>query len=210
MLHNVPRNTSVDFLLHTGGGDIDAAEKIVNLLRTAVGTGRLRVIVPDFAKSAGTLIALAADKIVMSDSSELGPIDPQFLKKDGDGNARWLSVLSYLKAYENPCERLRTAPDDVPARIMISKLDPTTVVQFEAISKRARTLAEEHLSRWMFQQKKANYTKIAGDLMNTNLWPAHGQMISWEDAKQMELEVQYFSQRARNGAITGVSSAFSG
>ena len=68
---------------------------------TAVGTGRLRVIVPDFAKSAGTLIALAADKIVMSDSSELGPIDPQFLKKDGDGNARWLSVLSYLKAYEN-------------------------------------------------------------------------------------------------------------
>jgi hypothetical protein len=44
----------------------------------------------------------------------------------------------------------------------------------------------------MFQQKKANYTKIASDLMDTNMWPAHGQMISWEDAKQMELEVQYF------------------
>lgn len=191
MLHNVPRNTSIDFLLHTGGGDIDAAEKIVTLLRTTVGTERLRVIVPDFAKSAGTLIALAADKIVMSDSSELGPIDPQFLKKDGDGNVRWLSVLSYLKAYENLCARLRTAPDDAPARLMISKLDPTTVVQFEAISKRARTLAEEHLNRWMFQQKKATYTKIASDLMDTNLWPAHGQMISWEDAKQMELEVEY-------------------
>jgi hypothetical protein len=27
--------------------------------------------------------------------------------------------------------------------------------------------------------------------MDTNLWPAHGQMISWEDAKQMELEVEY-------------------
>lgn len=191
LLHNVPRDRNIDFLLHTGGGDIDAAEKIVTLLRTIVGTGQLRVIVPDFAKSAGTLIALAADKIVMSDSSELGPIDPQFLKKDGDGNARWLSVLSYLKAYENLCAKLRAWPEDVPARIMLSKLDPTTVVQFEAISKRARTLAEEHLNRWMFQQKKGTYTKIASDLMDTNLWPAHGQLISWEDAKQMELEVEY-------------------
>lgn len=191
MLHNVPRDSNIDFMLHTGGGDIDAAEKIVSILRTTVGKGRLRVIVPDFAKSAGTLIALAADKIVMSDSSELGPIDPQFLKKDGEGNARWHSVLNYLQAYETLCEKLRLKPDDVPARIMLSKLDATTVVQFEAISKRARTLAEEHLNRWMFQHKKATYTKIAHDLMDTDRWPAHGQMISWEDAKQMELEVEY-------------------
>src|SRR5208283_613491 len=70
LLHNVPRDSDIDFLLHTAGGDIDAAEKISSMLRTTVGKGRLRVIVPDFAKSAGTLIALAADKIVMSDSSE--------------------------------------------------------------------------------------------------------------------------------------------
>src|SRR5579863_5437217 len=82
MLHNVPRGSNIDFLLHTGGGDIDAAEKIVSMLRAAVGKeGRFRVVVPDFAKSAGTLIALAADKILMSDSSELGPIDPQFPRR---------------------------------------------------------------------------------------------------------------------------------
>src|SRR5258708_38754236 len=72
LLHNVPRESNIDFLLHTSGGDIDASEKIVTLLRTIVGKGQLRGVVPDFAKSAGTLIALAADKIVMSDSSELG------------------------------------------------------------------------------------------------------------------------------------------
>jgi ClpP class serine protease len=99
LLHNVPLGSNIDFLLHTGGGDIDAAEKIVSMLRAAVGKeGRFRVVVPDFAKSAGTLISLAADKILMSDSSELGPIDPQFLKRDGDGNLRWLSVLNYLNA----------------------------------------------------------------------------------------------------------------
>jgi hypothetical protein len=191
LLHNVPRDSNIDFLLHTAGGDIDAAEKIVSMLRTAVGKGRLRVIVPDFAKSAGTLIALAADKVVMSDSSELGPIDPQFLKRDGDGNVRWHSVLNYLNAYQTLCDKLRETPADVPTQIMLSKLDPTTVVLFEAVSRRARTLAEEHLNRWMFQKKKANYTKIAADLMDTNRWPAHGQMIGWEDAKEMELEVEY-------------------
>jgi hypothetical protein len=194
LLHNVPRGSNIDLLLHTGGGDIDASEKIVSMLRAAVGNeGRFRLVVPDFAKSAGTLIALAADKILMSDSSELGPIDPQFLKKDGDGNLRWHSVLNYLNAYQIICDQLRENPDDVPARMMLSKLDPTTVVQFEAIKRRARMLAEQHLNRWMFQTKKATYTKIAGDLMDINRWPAHGQMIGWEDAKEMGLEVEYLA-----------------
>ena len=198
MLHNVPFGNNIDLLLQTGGGDIDAAEKIVAMLRASVGkNGRFRVIVPDFAKSAGTLISLAADKILMSDSSELGPIDPQFLKRDGDGNLRWLSVLNYLNAYQIICEQLRNAPDDLPAKVMLSKLDPTTVVQFEAIKRRARMLAEQHLNRWMFQHKKATYTKIAGDLMDINRWPAHGQMISWEDAREMELEIEYLPPNSK-------------
>ncbi len=194
MLHNVPRGSNIDFLLHTGGGDIDAAEKIVSMLRAAVGKeGRFRVVVPDFAKSAGTLIGLAADRVLMSDSSELGPIDPQFSKKDGDGNVRWHSVLNYLNAYELICAQLRDNPDDLPAKVMLSKLDPTTVVQFEAIKRRARMLAEQHLNRWMFHSKGGNYTKIAGELMDINRWPAHGQMIGWEDAKEMGLEIEYLS-----------------
>lgn len=192
MLHNVPPGSSIDLLLHTGGGDIDAAEKIVSMLRAAAGkAGSFRVIVPDFAKSAGTLIALAADKIVMSDSSELGPIDPQFYKRDASGNALWHSVLNYLSAYDIICSQLREHPDDVPAKVMLEKLDPTTVVQFQAISRRALMLAEQHLNRWMFHNKGGNWTEIAGKLMDINRWPAHGQLISWEDAKEMGLEVEY-------------------
>lgn len=40
LLHNVPRGTDIDLLLHTGGGDIDAAEKFVSLLRRTVGHRR--------------------------------------------------------------------------------------------------------------------------------------------------------------------------
>lgn len=55
-------------LIHTGGGDIDAAEKVNRIVRAKVGTGTLRVVVPDYAKSAGTLgefpraIALATNR----------------------------------------------------------------------------------------------------------------------------------------------------
>src|SRR2546430_3481130 len=37
LLHNVPKGKNVDLMLHTGGGDIDAAEKLITLVRTAVG-----------------------------------------------------------------------------------------------------------------------------------------------------------------------------
>ena len=55
LLHNVQPGASVDLMLHTFGGDIDAAEKLISMLRAAVAsTASLRVIVPDVAKSAGT------------------------------------------------------------------------------------------------------------------------------------------------------------
>jgi ClpP class serine protease len=86
LLHNIPDGEDLDLLLHTPGGDVDVAEKLITMVRTKVGTADLRIVVPDFAKSAGTLIALGADFIVMSDSSELGPIGPQIVLADGNGN----------------------------------------------------------------------------------------------------------------------------
>jgi len=98
LLHNVPPAEDLDLLLHTGGGDIDAAEKLISMVRTKVGAAKLRVVVPDFAKSAGTLMVLGADCVVMSDTSELGPIDPQVILADGNGNRIRHSVQSYLDA----------------------------------------------------------------------------------------------------------------
>src|ERR1700734_2725464 len=66
LLHWVATGSDIDLLLQTSGGDVDAADKIVRILRKRVGeTGMLRVVVPDYAKSAGTLLALGAHFIVM-------------------------------------------------------------------------------------------------------------------------------------------------
>ena len=51
LLHNVTRGEHLDLLLHTGGGDMDATEKIVRMVRNAVGEAEFRVIVPDYARA---------------------------------------------------------------------------------------------------------------------------------------------------------------
>lgn len=188
LLHNIQSGSDLDLMLHTPGGDIDAAEKLISIVRTRVGIGRLRVIVPDYAKSAGTLMALGADEILMSDTSELGPIDPQIDLNDGHGNLITHSVQSYLDAYEAHSAVLQKDPTNIAARVMLGKLDPATLKVFEAVRDRARTFAENQLKRGMCT---GTYTAVAAQLIDTKKWLSHGQMIGWEDATVIGLCVKH-------------------
>lgn len=65
----------LDLVLHTPGGLVLASLQIARAVRKR--KGKVRVIVPHYAMSGGTLIALAADEIIMSEHAVLGPVDPQ-------------------------------------------------------------------------------------------------------------------------------------
>src|ERR1700757_1331950 len=65
----------IDIILHTPGGLVLAATQIARAIRDR--KSRVTVFVPHYAMSGGTLIALAADEIVMSSHAVLGPVDPQ-------------------------------------------------------------------------------------------------------------------------------------
>lgn len=69
-----PDDMPIDFIIHTPGGLALAATQIANAL--ADHKGEVRVIVPHYAMSGGTLIALAADRIIMDPHAVLGPVDP--------------------------------------------------------------------------------------------------------------------------------------
>jgi hypothetical protein len=129
---------------------------------------------------------LGANTIVMSDSSELGPIDPQVSLKDGNGNDVNHSVLNYLNAYAEAQTALREEPEDPANRITFEKFDPTMVRKFASIKDRARLFAENLLKR-----RGANFSKIAHDLMDISRYPSHGQMIGWEAARNIGLNVDY-------------------
>jgi ClpP class serine protease len=175
-------------LLNTCGGDVDACEKLVNLVFAKVVDQPFRVIVPDLAKSAGTLMALGASTIIMSDTSELGMIDPVFQIKDGRGNELYYSVMEYLEAYEQRVAAFRLNPSDQLAILMLDAFDPKTVKKFEGIRDRVRNFAEDLLKR-----RGAPASKISAELMSSARWKTHGQPIGPGDAKQIGLSIEYLS-----------------
>jgi ClpP class serine protease len=69
------KDVPIDLILHTPGGLVLAAEQIAYALLHH--PAKVTVFVPHYAMSGGTLIALAADEIVLSDNAVLGPVDPQ-------------------------------------------------------------------------------------------------------------------------------------
>jgi ClpP class serine protease len=74
-IKETPPNQPIDMILHTPGGLVLAAMQIARAVEAH--PARVRVMVPVYAMSGGTLVALAADEIVMGEFSVLGPIDPQ-------------------------------------------------------------------------------------------------------------------------------------
>jgi len=188
MLHNIPDNAPIDLMLNTCGGDVDACEKLVSYIHAKTGDSEFRVIVPDLAKSAGTLMALGANRIIMSETSELGMIDPQFPMKDVHGNEFMHSVTQYLESYEQHCETMRRSPSDPVALLMLDGFDAKTVKKFQGIRDRVRTFAEDMLKR-----QGAPASSISHELMSSSRWKTHGQPIGHASAKQIGLAVEYLA-----------------
>lgn len=73
-----PEDMPLDLILHTPGGLVLATEQIAQALIRR--KGKVTVFIPHYAMSGGTLLALAADEIVMDENAVLGPVDPQIGK----------------------------------------------------------------------------------------------------------------------------------
>jgi len=88
--------TELDVVLHTPGGHIESAYKIVKLLRKHAD--KVNIVVPAYAKSAGTLICLSGETLVLTTVSELGPLDVQLREhQEGDVDT-YKSALNGYKA----------------------------------------------------------------------------------------------------------------
>jgi hypothetical protein len=191
LLYRVERGTQLDLMLHTLGGDVDAAEKLTSMLLKTVGSaGELRVIIPDSAKSAGTLIALAAQTVVMSDTSELGPIDPQIVTTTPEGDRSNRPAQSYLDAYEDLVKRIKNG-DGAAVGHLLTKYDPALLDMCRKALERSRKFAENSLKKGMFRDQAGNFTAVAADLTDNSRWLSHGAVINSDDATDIGLRVDY-------------------
>ncbi|GIV49703.1 MAG: hypothetical protein KatS3mg038_0224 [Candidatus Kapaibacterium sp.] len=122
----------IDLVLHTPGGLVIAALQIARAIQRR--RGKTRVIIPHYAMSGGTLIALAADEIIMSKNAVLGPIDPQLgefpapsllrLRQIKDVNEIDDRTLILADIAEKALEQMRQAVAELLAKELLPRRCP--------------------------------------------------------------------------------------
>lgn len=183
-IHGLDRNKGLDLILHTPGGDVAATESLVDYLR-AMFDGDIRVIVPQLAMSAGTMIALAGRSIVMGKHSSLGPID-RFL----NGYPAHAIVEEFNKARDE----ISTNPAAIPLwQPIISKYPPTLVGDCQKAIDLAKTMVTRWITTGMFLaqddgQDLAN--QVVNKLADHGQTLTHGRHISTDEAKSMGIVVE--------------------
>lgn len=179
--------------LNTGGGSVQAAEKMVEIMRHHYSD--VSFVVPDMAMSAGTVLAMSGNRIFMDYSSSLGPIDPQVLVRRDEGET-WVPALGYLDKVE---ELIKKSADGTltPAEyVMLKELDLAILRAHE----QAKDLSIQLMKDWLVTYKFKTWTKhrtdpskkgkpvtnaekqqraeeIAAMFCDNKLWHSHGRLI---------------------------------
>jgi len=153
----------IDLVLHTPGGLVLAAEQIAQALRRHAATAKVTVFVPHYAMSGGTLIALAADEIVMGENAVLGPVDPQL------GHHPAASILKVLE------------------RKPIAEIDDETLILADVAEKAIRQVERsvyELLVDRMGEERAATLART----LATGTW-THDYPITVREARELGLPV---------------------
>lgn len=193
VIHELDRTKGLDLILHTPGGDIAATESIVDYLRTMFD-GDIRVIVPQIAMSAGTMIALSAKTVVMGKHSNLGPIDPQFGGMPAHG------VIEEFETARREIIGDPANPNPIASQAaialwqpIIAKYPPTFVGECAKAVEWANQMVRKWLVTGMFEGEtgaEAAATKILDELSSHALTLSHSRHISMAKAIELGIKVE--------------------
>lgn len=138
LLHGLDHSKDLHLMIASPGGDGGVAVRLVRMAQEACR--KLVVLVPEIAKSAATILALGAHEIVMSSSSDLGPIDPQVLVADRG----WVSAKDLIAAVDNALQDVAVREDTYPLHVaMLAGVDSTTVEFARSALESTGELAEQ-------------------------------------------------------------------
>ncbi len=184
----------LDLIMHSPGGSPEAAEAIVSYLRQRFS--HIRLIVPQLAMSAATMIACAADEIILGKHSFLGPTDPQILLPTSLGlrQVPAQAVLDQFDRAQNEC----ADPSKLAAWLpMLGQYGPDLLVQCESALDMSKELVETWLKTYMFKDfpNRANRAKaISKWLANHGHFKSHSRHISRDEVTKRGLTVVQLEQ----------------
>jgi hypothetical protein len=196
---------ALDMILETGGGSGETAEDIVRILRSKFES--VAFIVPGIAKSAGTIMVMSGDEILMDANSALGPIDAQ-IQYEG----KQFSAEALLKGFEKIKAEADTTKSLNRAYIpLLQRISPGDLQHAENALEFAKVLVTD----WLFEhkykkwnvhrthnagtpvtddEKRVRAAKVASDLCDHSRWLTHGRSIRIQDLHALGVEVTDFSE----------------
>jgi len=160
-IHMTDDDVPLDIILHTPGGLVLAALQIARAIRAH--KAKVSVFVPHYAMSGGTLIALAADEIVMSRHAVLGPVDPQLGQ---------LPAASLIKVIEQK---------------PIGRIDDETLVKAD-VGRKAIAQLKQAARELLNRRLPAQQAEELAEKLSTGTW-THDYPISADAAKELGLAI---------------------
>jgi ClpP class serine protease len=160
-IHMTDDEVPLDIVLHTPGGLVLAALQIARAIRAH--KGKVTVFIPHYAMSGGTLIALAADEIVMCRHSVLGPIDPQL--------------------GQSPAASLLRVVEQKP----IAEIDDQTLVLAD-VGRKAIAQVKSAAKELLADKMPEDQAEALAEKLSTGQW-THDYPISPSEAKELGLPV---------------------
>ena len=151
----------IDIILHTPGGLVLASEQVAHALLKH--PAKVTVFIPHYAMSGGTLIALAADEIVMDENAVIGPVDPQI------GNYPAASIIK--------------AVDSKP----VEKVDDETLILAD-VSRKALQQVHNCVERILTDRMSKSAAKKLATTLSSGKW-THDYPITYEEAGELGLTV---------------------
>jgi len=181
----------LDLLIQSPGGDPNGAERIIHTCRSY--SKSFRVIIPKTAMSAATLVAMGSDEILMSLTSELGPIDPQMIIGQAP-NQTIRPAISFIDAYEDLINKAQEAIANKkaphPYLELLRRMDPSWIQICLKARNLSGTIAKEYLSKYMLKGKsKEDIDKIVEKFLRTGEEALHGRIIRADKAKEYGLKI---------------------
>ncbi len=160
-IYMTDKDVPLDIILHTPGGLVLASLQIARALKKH--KAKVTAFIPHYAMSGGTLIALAADEIVMTESSVLGPVDPQL------GEYPAASIVNLLN--QKP----------------IDKIEDKTLIMAD-IAKKAIKQVEDAVFEILQDKYDEQKAREIAKTLSEGRW-THDHPITYEDAKSLGLNV---------------------
>jgi len=200
---NVDKRKNCVLILTTYGGDPDAGYRIVRAIHRSYDNVIFNVF--GSCKSTGTLMALGADEIVMSDFSEFGPLDIQLMRDDELSNTSGLNIVQSLMSLNEQLFRsfeenflglkrrsknsitTRTAAE-ICSKLSVGLISPISA-QIDPVKlgeiQRAIKIAEKYGTRLLRGHNRDIISKLIVG------YPSHGFVIDFDEAKDLFCNVRW-------------------